>query len=90
MCARVEGSGSVRARPCASPALTSHWAPPPSSHSFPVCVAYYSVRSAASRAQNKGWRVDYALGANLQGAEVVQHSTWPKNDHVPFYVTLKQ
>jgi len=54
------------------------------------CAAYYSVRSAASRAQNKGWRVDYALGANLQGAEVVQHSTWPKNDHVPFYVTLKQ
>ena len=67
----------------------SHSPPhPPILHGH--CAAYYSVRSAASRAQNKGWRVDYALGANLQGAEVVQHSTWPKNDHVPFYVTLKQ
>ncbi len=51
-------------------------------------TAYYSVRHVAARGQNKGWRVDYALAANLEGAEVTQHSTFPKSDHLPFYATI--
>ena len=52
-------------------------------------AAYYSVRNAASRQENKGWRVDYALGsAALKDAVVSHHSTWPKADHCPFTVSL--
>jgi exodeoxyribonuclease III len=54
---------------------------------FTARAAYYSTRQVTARAENKGWRVDYALSANC--APVVEvRSAFPGADHLPFAVTL--
>jgi exodeoxyribonuclease-3 len=53
----------------------------------PPSAAYYSTRQVTARAENKGWRVDYALAANCAPVVEMRHS-FPGSDHLPFSITL--
>jgi exonuclease III len=56
-------------------------------HARRAPAAYYSTRQVTARAENKGWRVDYALAAHCTPVVELRHN-FPGSDHLPFSVTL--